>query len=497
MHILLVFLSTIPACNADNSPNPNAYSVTLPDGTNSSDIYLVGTFDDHRLADKNDYTLVECGTADAQDMLCYAQQDDASGDLISTGTTIENPPPVGLQPGEDTSLERKKELCGQLCLDKQLEPLSDCIYLSDAVSSSPSTHSCPTPLVQIFDSNVHMNIGTSTEHAHLGLKQYFDADGVDVDGDAVCTAALDRGVTIQYTDLNGVDQCEDNVKKCGSGISDRMVQCEPDGYGTITIHYNTDPLALSGTVCASSPLPADTCSYSFRVRCAASCALDRRRRHLKKETVADGTTTESTVATTTTPRTIKNLVVLFRFADHAARPLPAFLEYDTLMNDPDYSVRDVFIQSSNGNLILDSDVLDWVTLDATYTEAYCAGGRSGGVPIFHECLQNALDKIDSLVNFALYDFDGDDMIDSITFFHSGFAAEWGRPDEYGTVYQDRIWSHKVMHCFLERNCAIIALDLFLHSHCTASISSLLLSFQSGACTPTGHRLKLCVLRNTT
>ena len=451
LHTLLIVLLTIQGCHADNSPNPNAYHITLPDGTNSSDIYLVGTFDDHRLVDENDYTLVECNSSG--DMLCYAQQDDTTGDLVSTGTSIENPPPVGLQPGEDASFERKEELCGQLCLDKQLEPLSDCVYLSDAVSSSPSTHSCPKPLVQIFNSNVHMNIGTSTEHAHLGLKQYFDADGVDVNGDAVCTAALDRGVTIQYTDLNGVDQCEEKAKKCGNGLSDRMVQCEPDGYGTITIHYNTDPLALSGTVCASSPLPADTCSYSFRVRCAAGCALDRRRRHLKDDTtVADGTTTESIVTSTATPgpKTIANLVVLFRFADHVNRFLPTVQEYDTLMNDPDYSVRDVFIQSSNGNLILDSDVSDWVTLDATYTEAYCAGGRSGGVPIFHECLQNALDKIDSLVNFALYDFDGDDMIDSITFFHSGFAAEWGGPDEYGTVYQDRIWSHKVLRRSMEK-----------------------------------------------
>lgn len=194
------------------------------------------------------------------------------------------------------------------------------------------------------------------------------------------------------------------------------------------------------------------------MRCASDCAIDDRRRLEwtdKEDTLSEDLEKRSVMAndtaidrslqtTTTTPTTIKNLVVLFRFADHAARPLPTFVEYDALMNDLDYSVRDVFIQSSSGNLILDSDVLDWVTLDATYTEAYCAGGRSGGVPVFHECLKNALDKIDSLVNFVLYDSDGDDMIDSITFFHSGFAAEWGRPDEYGTVYQDRIWSHKVL-----------------------------------------------------
>ena len=323
-----------------------------------------------------------------------------------------------------------------------------------------------------------MNIGTGTEHAHLGLIQYFNGNENDrrrrrdlsrkpfsrnrhlsADcADAVADGDGNEGLILQYTDLNGVNQCEEYSLACGGAITDRMVKCDGDGYGTLRIHYHTDPTTLAGTLCSSNPRPADTCSYTFRVRCASDCAIDDRRRLEwtdKEDTLSEDLEKRSVMAndtaidrslqtTTTTPTTIKNLVVLFRFADHAARPLPTFVEYDALMNDLDYSVRDVFIQSSNGNLILDSDVLDWVTLDATYTEAYCAGGRSGGVPVFHECLKNALDKIDSLVNFVLYDSDGDDMIDSITFFHSGFAAEWGRPDEYGTVYQDRIWSHKVL-----------------------------------------------------
>lgn len=474
-----IVLLTIPACHADNSPNPYPYHITLSDGSNSSDIYLVGTFDDHRLADENDYTLVECDSSG--DMLCYAQMDPATGDLISTGTTIENPPPVGLQPGEDASLERKEELCGQLCLDKQTEPISNCIFLteSDNTLTNPLVDECPDIFPAIFDSNVHMNIGSGTEHAHLGLIQYFngneddrrrrrdlsqqpfsrsrhleaDCSDAEADGDG------NEGLILQYTDLNGVNQCEEYSLACGGAITDRMVKCEPDGYGTLRIHYHTDPATLAGTLCSSNPRPADTCSYTLRVRCASDCAIDdddRRRLEStdKKDTWSGNLKKESAMATdnaidrslqtaTVEPTTIRNLVVLFRFADHATRTLPTFVEYDALMNDPDYSVRDVFIQSSNGNLLLDSDVLDWITLDPTYTEAHCAGGRSGGVPVFHECLKNALDKIAPLVDFLLYDSDADDMIDSITFFHSGFAAEWGRPDEYGAAYQDRIWSHKV------------------------------------------------------
>ena len=145
---------------------------------------------------------------------------------------------------------------------------------------------------------------------------------------------------------------------------------------------------------------------------------------------------------------LKNLVVPMRFSDHASRALPTRADLDVLMNNegpatqcPTGSVRDVFTESSFGQLDIQSTVVDWVTLD--FTEAYCANGKSGLSSRIHECLTNALDKVAATgVDFRDYDLDGNGRIDGITFFHSGYAAEWGGTDGFGASYTNRIWSHK-------------------------------------------------------
>ena len=91
-------------------------------------------------------------------------------------------------------------------------------------------------------------------------------------------------------------------------------------------------------------------------------------------------------------------------------------------------------------MAINSVVTDWITID--YTEAYCADSKSGRTTIIFTCLRNALTKVDSLVNFNDFDVDGDRMIDAIGFLHSGYGAEHGGTDEYGTKVVNRIWSHK-------------------------------------------------------
>lgn len=84
---------------------------------------------------------------------------------------------------------------------------------------------------------------------------------------------------------------------------------------------------------------------------------------------------------------------------------------------------------------LHSTVTQWVTLDKKYTESYCAANQSGLGIILHECLKNALSKVDPFVDFASFNTNGDDYIDSIAFLHSGYGAE--HTNNFG-----HIWSHK-------------------------------------------------------
>ncbi|MEJ8567951.1 M6 family metalloprotease domain-containing protein [Elongatibacter sediminis] len=148
---------------------------------------------------------------------------------------------------------------------------------------------------------------------------------------------------------------------------------------------------------------------------------------------------------------VKNLVVMVRFADHVGRTLPTAADMDVLFNAvggdatlaPTGSVRDVYYENSYGQMTLVSDINpgigDWITV--SQTEAYYANGNSGDSTLW-QALREALDQLDAVIDFNDYDLDNNGRIDSIAFIHSGYAAEWGGTDAYGTHYSDRIWSHR-------------------------------------------------------
>eukprot|EP00559_Dactyliosolen_fragilissimus_P004589 CAMPEP_0184859064 /NCGR_PEP_ID=MMETSP0580-20130426/4093_1 /TAXON_ID=1118495 /ORGANISM="Dactyliosolen fragilissimus" /LENGTH=1298 /DNA_ID=CAMNT_0027355503 /DNA_START=285 /DNA_END=4181 /DNA_ORIENTATION=- len=159
-------------------------------------------------------------------------------------------------------------------------------------------------------------------------------------------------------------------------------------------------------------------------------------RHMQRLSMADGT--------------LRNLVILMKFSDHVDRDLPTIRDFDALMNKagghvtvaPTGSVRDVYLQSSYGKFDLVSTVVGWVTLPES--ESYYADGSSGSTSKFEEALSYALDLLDQVPKFSFekYDKNGDSIIDSVMFVHSGYGAEWGAVDCSGQKYKDRIWSHK-------------------------------------------------------
>lgn len=172
--------------------------------------------------------------------------------------------------------------------------------------------------------------------------------------------------------------------------------------------------------------------------------------HPLKAAGADGAAGEAAGVAAAVPASMKNLVVLLRFSDHASRAVPPTADIEVLMNavggDPSLaptgSVRDCFLENSYGQFTLDSTVAYWITLPNT--EAYYANGDSGLTTRTHEALRYALDTLDADPNFQFADFDqdSDGRIDAITFLHSGYAAEFGGTSGDGASYLNRMWSHK-------------------------------------------------------
>ncbi len=149
---------------------------------------------------------------------------------------------------------------------------------------------------------------------------------------------------------------------------------------------------------------------------------------------------------------VGNLVLLLRFNGHGPggqnRTLPSQADVTTIMNAvgghptlaPTGSVRDHYLENTYGALTIDSTVTAWI--DVPNSETYYANGNSGLTSRTWELIEDGLDAADASIDFSQFDSDGDGWIDAITFLHSGYGAEWGGSDQYGTSQDDRMWSHK-------------------------------------------------------
>ncbi|MEO5803380.1 MAG: M6 family metalloprotease domain-containing protein [Verrucomicrobiota bacterium] len=157
---------------------------------------------------------------------------------------------------------------------------------------------------------------------------------------------------------------------------------------------------------------------------------------------------EETVSAAVNPTTgtLKNLVILCKFSDHTTGvQTRAPADYDVLFNRvggdsilaSSGSIRDYYQEISYGKITIDSTVVAWVTLPNS--EAYYANGQTGRGSYpqnAQRMVEDALNLIDPLVNFAQFDANNDGYIDSVTIIHSGYGAEWGGGGG------NWIWSHK-------------------------------------------------------
>lgn len=133
------------------------------------------------------------------------------------------------------------------------------------------------------------------------------------------------------------------------------------------------------------------------------------------------------------------LVVMVDFSDRNSQVAPVFFD-SLIFSQTQSSVRRYYDENSYGNF-------DLVTLNypsstgwlrAPQTLAYYANGANGfgAYPQnAQKLVEDAVDLINPLVNFADYDNDNDGFVDGITFVHAGRGAEVsGSPND--------IWSHK-------------------------------------------------------
>jgi len=139
---------------------------------------------------------------------------------------------------------------------------------------------------------------------------------------------------------------------------------------------------------------------------------------------------EATAAGMPTKGTLRNLVILCQFSDHAdgSADVPAKAVYEARYNSvgghplyaPGGSVRDFLFTNSYGQLTLTSTIVGWVKLPNPSTY-YTQKNEKGKLPHWNEFYTNALALVDPDVDFKQFDSDNNGEVDSIQFIHSGPA----------------------------------------------------------------------------
>lgn len=136
----------------------------------------------------------------------------------------------------------------------------------------------------------------------------------------------------------------------------------------------------------------------------------------------------------------KGLIILVQFSNKKFQSNHDNAFYQRVANEPGFttddgfrgSVSDYFKDQSNGMFELDFDVVGPVTLTKTYSyygQNNWSGDAHPGTMVAEACL-----AVDSLVNFADYDWAGDGMVDQVFVLYAGLGEASGGGE-------NTVWPH--------------------------------------------------------
>lgn len=149
-------------------------------------------------------------------------------------------------------------------------------------------------------------------------------------------------------------------------------------------------------------------------------------------------------AQATTGDDVHGLVLLVEFSDKKFNAVNDREAFEDMMNQEGYnyqgaigSARDYFVAQSGGLFKPTFDVIGPITLDNKM--AYYGGNDYSGNDLRpHEMIIDACRKVDSTVDFTIYDRDNDGFVDLVYVIYAGYGESAN--DEQGSL-DDTIWPH--------------------------------------------------------
>ena len=214
--------------------------------------------------------------------------------------------------------------------------------------------------------------------------------------------------------------------------------------------YRYAELAPDGTVVAGQVIARDahlrTASDKVYLEQLAARKVSQgmvAQRQLKRQQKLRSVTRRTTQATTGDD--VHGLVLLVEFSDKKFDPTNTLEDFKEMMNKEGYnyqgaigSARDYFIAQSGGQFRPTFDVVGPITLDKTM--AYYGGNDkyTGNDSRPEEMVIDACRKVESTVDFSIYDRDNDGFVDLVYVIYAGYGESAN--DNAGSL-DDTIWPH--------------------------------------------------------